>query len=294
MSPRRFDDIRSPRDDELRRLKDELFLARHAIVSLMPEDLQLILMSFWQCESRQDTYGWMYRAAEGVIARAEALSEISGWCGGDRALCPLCGAESSAPYDRGFSLPEGLRRHLTGQGRTHQCSVFGAAMAMATESWHKEFDEVELAERAAEQARLEKRRKSEVQYRTSPDGLPLLSDEGVWSADRVRTPSRLTWAERRLNELGFETTLDRDVKSYTRLHADVIVYADPRTEGSIHFAVYKKDPARARAARRLSGYLGGFSMQDNWRHDLRDKYERRIARWTGNSGDAAGSARRAP
>jgi hypothetical protein len=42
---------------------------------------------------------------------------------GPRAACPLCGSWGYGIGAHGYSLPEGLRRHLEGYGRVQECEV---------------------------------------------------------------------------------------------------------------------------------------------------------------------------
>lgn len=52
-----------------------------------------------------------------------------------RALCPMCGGGSG--HASGFSLPEGLSRHLMGNGAAYQCDVMLAAFQL----WDSEHGE---------------------------------------------------------------------------------------------------------------------------------------------------------
>jgi hypothetical protein len=54
-----------------------------------------------------------------------------------RALCPMCGGGSSSGYAPGFSLPEGLSRHLMGRGNSLRCEVMVAAFQL----WDSEHGE---------------------------------------------------------------------------------------------------------------------------------------------------------
>lgn len=117
--------------EELKRLEGELYFARQAIIELMPEDRQQILTSYYQAESRTDVHVWLSRIADQLVSKVEVFSSD----GSDRAYCPLCGRGSSAAHDKGFSVPLGLTRHLTGWGNVAQCPVTKAAVGLAIDHW---------------------------------------------------------------------------------------------------------------------------------------------------------------
>ena len=49
--------------------------------------------------------------------------------------CPLCRSVPSSAYtSRGFTLPEGLDRHLEGRGNTYACPVMEALLTLANQS----------------------------------------------------------------------------------------------------------------------------------------------------------------
>ena len=102
-----------------------------------------------------------------MIASAEIIVDNDYF--DQRARCPLCRDSSSSPYSEGFSVPEGLRRHLIGWGNARQCSVMEAACALARDHWHQAYDASDRAEDNAKQAELEARRKSETLFQVAPD-----------------------------------------------------------------------------------------------------------------------------
>lgn len=67
---------------------------------------------------------------------AEPIPEVT-WEA--RALCPLCRGGSTSPTDRGFKLPEGLLRHLTGERKAHECDIMVIARKLADEDWGTDF-----------------------------------------------------------------------------------------------------------------------------------------------------------
>jgi len=167
------------------------------------------------------------------------------------------------PYEDGFSLPEGLRRHLDGYGNVHRCEVLQAAFELAWDDLRDTLDEADRAERQIAQAR----RDSEVLYRIGPDELRL-SDEFLFG--EARGPEALVWAEERLASLGFNPSVDGRVRSYCMQDGDVSIYADPRPAGKIEFRVYRTAAGRKRRA----PHYASFHILDGWKNDLMRKYRR--------------------
>jgi hypothetical protein len=223
----RYTDWSNPYDDIIRRLKADLYEARTAIVRLMAEDTQRLLTSYFSCESRQQTDAWEQSVADEIIESAEVLPRTQGSYLSDRAYCPLCGGGSTSPYGSGFTVPEGLRRHLVGWGNTQQCDVMKAALCLARECWDDKFRAAEQAEEVAKRERLEARKRTETLYRTMPDDDPRLVDENISYGTGARDQAQLDWAEGRLRELGFQTTSEANVRSYISERGDFVVYADP-------------------------------------------------------------------
>jgi hypothetical protein len=91
-------------------------------------------MSYYDCESLQETYGWKDRIAEQLVDIAEPLGPPYA----ERAYCPLC-REGSSGREPGYILPLGLTRHLTGWGRSYECKVVAAALAIARDHWKDKF-----------------------------------------------------------------------------------------------------------------------------------------------------------
>lgn len=127
---------------EFERLREELFWAKEAIINLMPEDLRKILNSYYLCNSKDETNAWLEKIAKELIAKAAPIHPKRDYSPAEHAYCPLCGSGSLTPYQSGFILPEGLRRHLIGwRGRKKQCDVVRAAVSLAHESWSERFPE---------------------------------------------------------------------------------------------------------------------------------------------------------
>jgi hypothetical protein len=51
--------VNNEKDKKIQLLEEELYFARSAIIRLMLDSKQKILYSFYQCQTRQDTYGWI-------------------------------------------------------------------------------------------------------------------------------------------------------------------------------------------------------------------------------------------
>jgi len=269
---------RLPESEQVQRLREELWRARHMIVDLMPEAMRDLLTSYHRCATREETHSWANSVVMQVVAHAVPIPQCVGSIVGDRAVCPLCGREGSDPYLRGFALPEGLRRHLVGFGNAQQCGVMEAAMRLAEEYWDFRFAEQEAKEEAEARLCKAKRRLSETQCLTSPNGKPQLIDEGTDSWSKHRSSESLQWAEERLRGLGFSVNSERNVKSYTTDHDTYVVYADPRTEGRIDFKVSKKTPSGRVSRSNIGHRYQSFHLRDEWRHDLATKYQVRLQR----------------
>jgi hypothetical protein len=267
-----------PAEEEIRRLESELDEARSAIIELMPDEVAQTLGSYIHCETREQTHGWEGDVADRIIELAKVLPHKHVY-DQDRAYCPLCGQGSSSPYTEGFSVPEGLSRHLTGYGNVRQCVVMAAATRLARDYWHRQFHESEEKERSEKQALLAQRKKTETLYRVRPDEEPGLIDGGRSYLERARTPDELAWAEQRLSELGFEMTVEGNVKAYICRRDGFVIYADPRTYGEIMFRVFKEPvPKHSRVSRiRLEPW---FRLKDAWKNDIGGKFEARLAEAT--------------
>jgi len=256
--------------EEIKNLKEELEEARRTIIELMPEKLREILQSYYLC-AREQRDTWEYEVTKKIIEAAEILTAVP-WYNGERAYCPLCRDGSSWPGDKGFSVPLGLERHLRGAGG-HRCGVMRQVARLARQYWHETYHAQDEAERLAAEQRIKERKKSETLYRIGPGDKPQLFEQGIWVHNPARSPEQLTWAEKRLEELGFKISMDGNVKSYIREHDAVAVYADPRGNGEITFLAYRKLLPGQRLTPRRSRVLDSFSLRDSWRHKLLPKYE---------------------
>jgi len=266
-------------DGEIRRLKDDLYQARRTIVCLMPEPVQEILDSYYRCTSRIELHQWESNVIDQLVELAKPVPRHTAY-DTERAYCPLCGGSAQSIYQsqQGFSLPIGLQRHLEGWGNTHQCDVTVAAFKLARDWAHDKFHEIEQQEHAEADAKFAARKATETLYRIDPHREPELMGGGYqWRP--VRGHESLSWAEERLEELGFKKMQEDRVKSYTQEHPGVIVYADPREEGRIEFLVYPSPtPPAPRKSRREPNFAPRpqFTLMDAWKHDLQRKYSTRL------------------
>ena len=263
-------------DEEIRWLKSKLYQAQSAVIELMPDEIERLLYGFYSCESRDKGVAWKEKVVKTLIELASSSAVIeTGW-GEQRAYCPLCNRGSSSAYQKGFSLPEGLRRHLVGWGENSRCVVMEVVSNLANDHWNEKFSAAEQEAWHAEQDALAKRRKTETLYRTSPDGDAKLLDEGSYSWAPSRTPEQLAWAEARMKFLGFLCVSERNTQSWVDEKDDYVVYADPRLAGKISFEVWLKPlPKRLKASPRF--HHRSFQLLDSWKNNLPSKYAERVA-----------------
>jgi hypothetical protein len=259
---------------QIKKLEEELWSARVAIIGLAPSKYRDLLKSYYRCEAHKDSYNWLDRVADQIIDTVEPLSKEQGSYLEPRAYCPLCGDGSSSPYDRGFAIPEGLRRHLTGWGRSSQCSVTEAAHQLALDYFHDKFGPAEEAERQAKEKVRAERIRTEVLLRTSPGKEPVLMDDVSYGCE-PRDRAEFLWAESRLKELGFERIEEGRVRQYLRESDSFGVFADPRAKGEILFRVYRRPfPKRIQLSRiDRSKY---FVIKDSWKNDVSGKFNTRL------------------
>lgn len=119
----------NPFEERIRRLEDDLFLARTAIIDLMPEPAQKVLDSYYGAEN---AWAWSREASEKVVSLCEdVIPSVYDGYDSPRAKCPLCKSGPATPYHEGFALPEGLIRHLLGTHNSRACPVFDAARALS-------------------------------------------------------------------------------------------------------------------------------------------------------------------
>ena len=261
----------------IRNLKDELHMAQRTVIELMPSAEQSILSSHHQCVTISDTNGWLQNISEDLIALALPLRRVAQFQIGDRAMCPLCGGEAQSRYEHGFALPDGLRMHLEGSGNARQCPVITAACGLADSHWDDEFGERGSAARAQFELAQEERRSKETQYLVNPYLPARLVDEGLRYRS-IRDVDGLAWASERLAAMGFVRSLSKKVVSYVKPTPNSLVYADPRRQGVLQFAVLLKptvDGLNQWQKRKVPVHR--FEMADSRRHDLEKTCDDSIA-----------------
>lgn len=124
---------------EVKKLKEELYTVRRALISAAGTDAERILSphsilvgadpSVPGASERARAWDWL----EGVVGQLLDLANPEPTYSENRAPCPLCRGSSKSPYSTGFSFPEGLRRHLLGAYNADQCEVTRAALELATD-----------------------------------------------------------------------------------------------------------------------------------------------------------------
>lgn len=110
--------------EQVDRLNDLLFDAVELVLDLVPSQYRQKLRQI--SHARPPLKGAQLRdqlVAEIIADLEKENSERWEHALEQRALCPLCKRSSSAPYARGFTVPTGLKQHLTGSGNAHRCEV---------------------------------------------------------------------------------------------------------------------------------------------------------------------------
>jgi hypothetical protein len=263
-------------ESPLDRLRHELYEARRAVLAMLPAPLEHLAEGFYGSQTWTELDAWERDFGEAVIATAAVLSREEGSILQPRAYCPVCRDGSSSPYDRGFALPEGLRRHLHGNGNTVQCLVTRAIFGLARDSRREKLEAHRTEEEREREAERRRRLETEISFRLSPDGTPQLREPRF--QEMPRDDESLAWAEARLQVLGFEIGQEGMVRSYTQDHPGVVVYADPRNEGSITFMIYRREQPKRRRRQSLRPHSATFNLRDSIRNDLPGKYGERFAK----------------
>jgi hypothetical protein len=126
-------------DDEIRKLKDDLYTARCTVIEILGEEIERVLFSYLsgmkegEFEYQNTSSGLASRWLRSIVDDVLKLANAKPTYDGDRARCPLCGGSSQAPYAAGFAFPEGLRRHLLGEYNSNMCVVMTIAGELAQE-----------------------------------------------------------------------------------------------------------------------------------------------------------------
>jgi hypothetical protein len=251
-------------------------MARYTLLRTLPEDMHRLLTSYYDCETREESWDWLDRVAEVVMDMAQPLPGTVGSWDGERGMCPLCGGGSDSYYEQGFKLPEGLRRHLVGYGRTRQCAFTETAHKLALDDWFERFHEAEENQRVERENQKQQRRTIETTYQVDPFGPPKLIDEDAYSFEKARTTEQMLFARKRMGDLGLEKRFESNVETWVDERPNWIVYADPRTSGRINFTVWKKPLPKRRPANSYKYRIESFYLLDSWKNDLKRKYESRL------------------
>lgn len=262
--------------DRIRHLENELYRARRTIFDLLPPDITELAGSYYDLKTRHDAQQWEISLAEVVIRLAWPFAQETAYSE-PRADCPLCKRGTLGPYGEGFKLPEGLRKHLLGEGNAHQCSVMHEVFELAKQAWLPKAREAEAAE-AAQKATVERaRRASEKLYQTQPRGEPELLDEHLGWSNGPRDQESMKWAINRLEQLCFTFHEVNRVRRFTKDYGSVLVYADPRENGKITFRVFRKEEVENPTSRRRSSpHYDPFYLQDSWKNELKKKLDDRV------------------
>lgn len=276
-------------DKKIEELNWELYSARWTILNVAIARTNCWdLYEFTRCSSSKEARDWKKNIRENLIDLAKPImlknfkDELMTF---SRAFCPLCGNGNDNDRIGGYSLPEGLSRHLEGYGNTHQCSVMEQILKLANKEWKKEFlnkeREEDLKRWANENAVKEQRLKSETLILIAPGFRPELFDdlyELGSNENQKEHLERLVWTENRLEDLGFSIQVLNNVKSFTKEYDEFVIFADPRRKGLIGFDVYKKPlPKKIINGKHASTkFIGEFDIRDAWKHDLISKFEKRV------------------
>lgn len=104
--------------EEVKRLKSDLWFARHTVLELIPESLRSGLTSYYHCSSVGETYGWWHAVVEKIIGLAQPLPTNLTF-GSERALCPLCGGGAQRLTRKASRCRRGLSVIWKVQGTLH-------------------------------------------------------------------------------------------------------------------------------------------------------------------------------
>ena len=124
-------------DRYVQHLEEELYTTREALIKLAAPALSSRLFAFANNRDRDTAYRRFQECVDEILAAAEPFDAPTAWLNGvsswPRAKCPLCGESARDRHmpNSGFAFPDGLRRHLTGEGNSIPCAVMHAARRLA-------------------------------------------------------------------------------------------------------------------------------------------------------------------
>lgn len=113
-------------------LERDLWVTRQVVLELLPEEHNALLSSYKDLDATDSAALWREATIEAVTELADPLPQSRTYIG-TRAFCPLCGKGTTAQYERGYTVPEGLRRHLEGSGNIQGCQIKNVATQLAYE-----------------------------------------------------------------------------------------------------------------------------------------------------------------
>ena len=243
--------------DVVKKLRDQLEEAQFDVVSLatrnLPPEVGAALRGYSDCKNQREFINWRYAVVDQIIAVAKPdPASRKSLYDGERGYRPLCGGGATDIYGGGFhgyTLPEGLNRHLTGYGNTYRCDVMKHAFAATHDHMRPTLD----AENRQKREDKEARRKTERLYKVD-DGEPSLIDDHMLDH---RTFDEISAVEERLRSLGFVIEERDNIVSYRLPHPDYLILADPREPRRLNFRLFKLTPSGK--ARRRKGEVRGAS-----------------------------------
>ena len=255
-------------EEKIQKLESELWIARETILHLMPDKLCVLLNSYSDCKSKEETRQWMGAVIEKLLTHVNT-DPFDSRRDRSRAFCPLCGSGiQDRDEEKGFAIPEGLRRHFTGYGNMRMCPVIGQIGPHAKEYWKEMFAEQEQIEKEKMAAILKARREKETLYQVRPDAVPNLIDKVSFAWNPCRDENELKWAEDRLEDLGFKRIVKDRIVSYIFDDGEICVYADPLQQKRIEFCAYKI-PLKQRSNKSCHHY----TLPDYYKNKLKEKIE---------------------
>lgn len=127
---------------EMRHYRQEgyvaLHIARRAVLSMVRARYPDDVAAFERVRGWETFEPWCDDFVDTLLGKAEEAIASPFHRGVGRVLCPLCGEGPEQVWtEQGWSVPEGLRRHLTGYGRVSQCSVMVVLGAITREHWSR-------------------------------------------------------------------------------------------------------------------------------------------------------------
>jgi hypothetical protein len=108
---------------------DQLFSVRHAFLEVLPGELYLLASKVISLKEDDRLWEFLHEVVVATVALGERILAEQGpadvlFDNPDRVPCPLCGRVPDGPYPSpGFTVPEGLTRHLEGRHPARECVV---------------------------------------------------------------------------------------------------------------------------------------------------------------------------